>query len=361
MKKILCLTDGFSLGGAERQLIGLAYFLKCKGYEVELCSYIKRDFYDSLISSYRLKHICLDTRGGRLNKLIQISHQIKKGKYDWVIAYKDGATIATSILKMLGGRFKLIVSERNTTLSRNRFENFKFWLYSFADFVVPNSYTQKAFIIDNYKKLTQKVVTITNFTDTSFFTPSFRPLEGSREKIIMVAARIAEQKNIIRFLEAIKEVKDKGYNFQVKWYGNASYGEEEYEKKCVTYILENALEGIFTFYPATNNILQEYQSCDIFCLPSIYEGYPNVVCEAMSCGKPVLCSRICDNPYIVEDNVNGMMFNPNDVQDMVKAITTMCELPEGKRLEMGVKSRKIAETKFSEDAFIDKYINLIEQ
>ena len=68
MFSIICLTDGFSLGGAERQLIGLAFYLKCKDYNVELCSYLKRDFYDSLIDSYGLEAVCLDIRGGKLSK-----------------------------------------------------------------------------------------------------------------------------------------------------------------------------------------------------------------------------------------------------------------------------------------------------
>lgn len=45
----------------------------------------------------------------------------------------------------------------------------------------------------------------------------------------------------------------------------------------------------------------EYRKADVFCLPSLYEGYPNVVAEAMSCGLPILCSNVCENPYIVEE------------------------------------------------------------
>ena len=52
---------------------------------------------------------------------------------------------------------------------------------------------------------------------------------------------------------------------------------------------------------------------DAFCLPSFKEGYPNVIVEAMSCELPVLCSKICENPVIVEDNINGFLFDPHNI------------------------------------------------
>ena len=80
----------------------------------------------------------------------------------------------------------------------------------------------------------------------------------------------------------------------------------------------------------------------------------------MSCGKPVLCSRVCDNPYIVEDGGNGMMFNPLDEEDIAQSIIKMCKLSEEQRASMGRRSRKIAEEKFSVETFVNQYINLIE-
>ena len=80
MKKILCLTDGLSLGGAERQLIGLSHFLQEKGYNVELCSYLKRNFYETLIESYKLNAVCLDVHGGKIKKLIALYKHLKNGR-----------------------------------------------------------------------------------------------------------------------------------------------------------------------------------------------------------------------------------------------------------------------------------------
>lgn len=360
INKILCFTDGLSLGGAERQLIGLAYFLQTKGYDVELLSYLKRDFYNELISSYKIKSVCLDIKGGRISKFWAVLNYIRRGNYDCVIAYKDGATFSACVAKMLGLKYKLIVSERNTNLSRNRHDDFRFLLYSVANYIVPNSYSQKKFIIDNYPRLKNRVVAITNFTDTNYFKQPVQSVDSCTIVKIMVAARIAEQKNIFRFLEVVRRLKEAKSNFQVVWYGNASFGEDDYEKKCRKLIEEYNIDDVFTFQPATKNILGEYQNCDVFCLPSLYEGYPNALCEAMSCGKPILCSNVCDNPLIVEDTVNGFMFNPTDIDEMFISINKFIGLPPEEKKKMGKISRELAEKKFSEEVFIQKYIELIE-
>ena len=98
----------------------------------------------------------------------------------------------------------------------------------------------------------------------------------------------------------------------------------------------------------------------MFCLPSLFEGFPNVVCEAMSCGLPILCSNICDNPLIVEDGGNGILFSPYCAENIADAIIKYINLSEDKKVQMGVRSRELALEKFSSEVFIQKYIDLIE-
>ena len=359
MKKIFCLIDRLSFGGAERQLIGLAVLLKQKGYDVEMATY--HDFYfdTKVLEANGIQLHRISQKGNPLSKLLAVRKLINKQQYDVVIAFKSGVTMLASILKMLGGRFRLIVSERNTTQALTKRERLKFWLYRYADVIVPNSYSQEEFIKDYYPTLSNKTVTITNFTDTTLFSPSDYSKLNSKLQILTVA-RVATQKNVIRYIEAVKKVRDTGVNVVFHWYGNVQIQQDDYALQCKKRVKELGLADVFEFHPATSDILSEYQKCDIFCLPSLYEGYPNVVCEAMSCGKPVLCSRVCDNPYIVEDGGNGMMFNPLDEEDIAQSIIKMCKLSEEQRASMGRRSRKIAEEKFSVETFVNQYINLIE-
>ena len=151
MKRILCLIDTLGMGGAERQMIGLALFLKQNGYHVDLITYCEHDFYSELVQKYVIGSITLHTKNNKWSKLYAIRKYIKEtGGYDWMIAYKDGPTIIGCILKMFGGKFRLIASERNTTQCLSLKDKVKFFLYRWADYVVPNAYAQEKFIRTNF-------------------------------------------------------------------------------------------------------------------------------------------------------------------------------------------------------------------
>lgn len=339
-------------------MIGLVSLLQQEGYSVDLVSYIKSNFYSTLLEQNNINHIFLHVRDDKLSKLIAVRSLIKRNCYDCVIAYKDGPALISCILKLIIGKFRLIVSERNTTQVISKRERMKFWVYRYADYIVPNSISQEKFIKKNFSYLSKKTVTITNFTDTVFFSPlnNFH----NNQMMILTAARIAKQKNILNYLECIRAVKEKAIKAKFVWYGDVQKGEEEYELICKNKIKELQIEDFFEFRPASHRIIDEYRNCDVFCLPSLYEGYPNVICEAMSCSKPILCSRVCDNSNIVEDEVNGYLFDPCNVEDMVNKILKMYNLSREVREKMGIKSREIAEFRFSPKGFVKKYIELIE-
>lgn len=359
MKKILCLIDRLSFGGAERQLMGLALLLKQNGYDVEMATYHDFDFRTDDLEANNVRLHRISQKGNPLSKLFAVRRLINKQKYDVVIAYKSGVTMLACLLKMTGGRFKLIVSERNTTQALTRRERLKFWLYRCADFIVPNSYSQEAFIKSHYPNLANKTFTITNFTDTDSFSPADRVV--NQVPVILTVGRVAKQKNVMAYLEAVKILKEKGVDVRFLWYGNSQIGEDEYARKCKEAVTALGIADVFEFHPATSHILSVYQQCDLFCLPSLYEGFPNVLCEAMSCGKPVVCSRVCDNERIVNEGENGLLFDPKSVDDIAEKLEAMLLMPKDRMTQWGRRSRELAEERFSEKSFVNQYISLIEQ
>lgn len=360
MKKILCLIDALGLGGAERQMIGLALLLKQRGYQVDLVTYHDHDFYAELVQRYGIESMTLHAGNSSFSKLMAVCRHIKKsGGYDWMIAYKTGPSIIGCLLRLMGMKFRLIVSERNTTQHIHRKEMIRFRLYCKADYVVPNSQSQTNYIKAHFPWLKNKTIAITNFTDTNHFAVKYT-VAGDKLRVL-TTARVARQKNILRYLDAIGLLRKRGVmKVHFDWYGDVQSGEEAYGEEVFRKVKEMNLEDMITFHPATPKILEHYQQCDIFCLPSNYEGFPNVICEAMSCGKPVVCSRICDNPYIVKEGENALMFDHTNVEDMADKIMAMCEKSQEELSRWGHRSREIAEELFSMDAFVEKYIKLIE-
>lgn len=356
MKRILCLIENLGQGGAERQLVGLTCMLKDKGFPVKLITYSNDPFYKHILDENNVENDYIAEARNKFRRIPSIIREIRAYKPDVLITFLSGPSSIACIAKMLGGRFRLIVSERNTTQTLSLRDKVIFHLYRYADVIVPNSYSQTSFLCDHYPKFKGKIRTITNFIDTELFKPKEDDKAWSLSHLLCVA-RIAPQKNVLKFLDAIKILKDKGLCFHFDWFGLKN---EEYYNKCENKRLELGLEDYITFHDAVTDILVEYHNADALVLPSLYEGFPNAICEAMSCGLPILCSNICDNKIIVRENVNGLLFNPTSAIDMAEVMEIFLTMTESEQRKMSLQSRTFALKDFSKEVFINKYIDAIE-
>ena len=142
--------------------------------------------------------------------------------------------------------------------------------------------------------------------------------------------------------------------FKVLWYGDVP---DAYYKECERVLKKNGIEDVFEFAGRSQDMVKVYQSADIFCLPSIYEGFPNVLCEAMSCGLPVVASNVCDNPDIIDSSC-GVLFDPLDEVDMYYKLKAMLEKSDKEWEAYGLACRKKAIEMFSKDSFVEKYESL---
>lgn len=358
--KILCITESIGPGGAERQLTGLAIMLKKSGYEVVVITYYRNEFYKPLLIENGLEYYCNEKALSKIRRLPELSKVISQEAPDIVISYLDGPNFASCLLRLFGQKYKLIVSERNINQNPRLTirDKIKFSLYKQADYIVSNSNFQTDYIHEHCPKLNSKLHTITNFTDTNVFCPPKEPLNGD-SIICICVGRVVPQKNVHRFIKAISLLKTAGYLLEIRWFGNIDFS-DEYCVKCLELIRINNLQEKFHFVEPTNTIHEEYQKANLFCLPSLHEGYPNVLCEAMSSGLPVICSNISDNPMLIESGINGFLFNPKEENDIVNSFLRFISLSKLEKEQMGIVNRNRAIKVFSKEVFLNKYINLIQ-
>jgi glycosyltransferase involved in cell wall biosynthesis len=101
-----------------------------------------------------------------------------------------------------------------------------------------------------------------------------------------------------------------------------------------------------------------FNSIDIFLLTSRYEGFSNVIPEAMASGKPVISFDIRSSGEIIQDGITGFITEPNDLKQMADRII---ELAGNRRLmeEMGRNGRKRIEEFFTFEKVQEEIMELI--
>ena len=354
MKRILLLIDEMGQGGAERQLSYLAIELKKADCDVRLVKFYQGDnFYGRDLLDNGIETESLLTGQNSLKRPLAIAKLVRQWNPDMVVAYKTGTALAACIAKFFT-RFNLVVSERNTTQRLSRKERVKFFLYRFADHIVPNSFSQSEFISKHFPKLMPRVTVITNMIDMDKFHPAVNHIEGEVLNII-TAARIAPQKNVLNYLDAIALLRDRGVKAHFHWYGhpdNKAYFTEVDKQK------ELGLEDMITFHGASQGIADLYRKMDIFCLPSLYEGFPNVLCEAMACGLPAIATAVCDSARILTDTrFHADPSNPTSIAD---ALERMITLTTKERSSIGKRNTERISGLCSAKAFSDKYLSLLD-
>ena len=355
-KRILLIIENIGSGGAEYQICGLVVMLTKAGYPCKLITYIENQFYEPYLRQNGVDYQFVPKLWNKKTRVFRAARYVRRYKPDVVISFLDSVNMTMCLAKLFF-KAKLIVSERNNNTCITRRDNVLFNIYRMADVIVPNSNTQGKFICNNFPFLSKKVHPIINFVDVNRFVPAETPVHNDILRIVTVA-RYTQQKNVLTYLKAVRMVKDMGLNVHFDWYGSkynvAYYAEVEREYKQL------GIADYLMLHDESKKIEEEYSKADIFCLPSLFEGYPNVVVEAMSCGLPILCSNVYENPYIVEEGVNGFLFDPNKVDDMVEAIKKMTALSVEERHEMGGRNRTLCLKRNTEETFLKSYVELID-
>lgn len=106
------------------------------------------------------------------------------------------------------------------------------------------------------------------------------------------------------------------------------------------------LSSRLVFVEHTTDIAKYYQAADLFALPTLREGLPNVLLEAMASGLPPVITRLPGvTDWIVEDGVTGLLVPPNDEAAMADALSKLLG-DEDLRRSMGRAARQTVVDRF---------------
>jgi glycosyltransferase involved in cell wall biosynthesis len=220
------------------------------------------------------------------------------------------------------------------------------WPFAMADRIIAVSEWVRGDIA-KYRIDPGKIIPVHNGINVGEFRPSdaknVRTEYGIGDApMLMFVGRMITQKGIPYLIGAMPLVLKQHPEAKLFLVGRGSLL-EGLKSKVAAMHLEKSV--IFSGYMSEEMLKEAYGTCDLFVLPSVWEVLPIAVLEAMSSGKPVVCTDAGGDREMVRDGINGFVVPMRDPAALAEKINLVLADAE-MRARMGAMSRRIAEEEF---------------
>lgn len=336
--KILIYIPQLIFGGAEKVLVSFANELVSRGHEVEVLElyekgYLKPQFdprvsFDAICSKAYTEKYYASLAQVRKNPML-----IGKLIFSKIVGYRRLAE------KLAAKRYAdreydvavnyLEIESPTFLLEHVKAKRYLQWIHidvdkldhpeeldrhlpawSQVDGIVCVSKTAEDSFVSRYPSLADKTHLIYNFFDESSIRRQGAEecvLSGQKPALLSVG-RMVEQKKYLRFLNVLARLRDEGFSFSWHVLGEGAQRQEIEEK-----IRKLRLEDQVFLHGLTDNPYKYMKNCDLFVLPSGWEGFPTVTVEAKVLNCPVLATDVAgireqlrhgETGWIVENSEN---------------------------------------------------------
>lgn len=320
--EIVILTHHMGNAGAERVLSVLANYWAEIGLHITVFQTgLKRN-----INNYKLhdgiKIIDIgysDKIFSRTRQTIKIIEELRPIKSPVLISFTFReyllATAASIFVKT-----RKIFSERNDPVITPPQKIKKLWrnlFFTFADVCIFQTKEAKEYFSKRIQNHSYIIPNPINPTLPSPFT-------GKRRKVIITAARLEKQKNLLMLIEAFSLFQNKYPDYSLEIYGRGSL-----ENELKDFIKKRGIQESANIMGYSDDIYLQMRDCSMYISSSDYEGISNSMLEALGLGLPTICT---DCPAggareTIQDGVNGLLVPVGDVQALYKAMCRVADNP----------------------------------
>lgn len=304
-------------------------------YKIALPKITLKKIVDDGITVYYLNITSFNLPKCRNILLILFSYRylyklVAKEKYDLIHSY---LTFPSGFLSLLAAKkFQIpfiiteVVSSFNIFFKNNiiLFSTVKKILNACEELITVSDDLGKQIIENNI--FPKKMKTLYTIADGNIFYCKKLPEKDKHEISFLFTGFMhkTERKGIHLIIEAVKlldEDRSSIYNYKFILVGDGDM-RIQYENRIKKYNISKYFQ--FLGNKSLKEIANLMQQADIFILPSLHEGTPCVIVEALSCGMPVLASSVGGIPEIVKENC-GVLVQPNSINDLKDKILYMLE------------------------------------
>lgn len=348
--------SSLSGGGAEKVLITIAQSMADNNIgSVSITSLEKRpQFYqvdEEKVELYKIKNKHTGIRAF-WEDFVSIRKHIKNDSAEVMISFLSRCNLLLLLCCLFNNR-KIIVCDRNNPLKEH--SRVIFWLscllYKRANRIVVQTNQIKTF----YPRFLQKkIVVIENPIDNHKLQHELCR-DGYNTKRVISMGRLEPQKDFETLIKAFAEINKQFSDWKLDIYGTGE--KQEIIQKLID---DLNLTSAVCLCGRTEKPVMEMSKSDIFVLSSYYEGFPNVLCEAMYAGCACISTDCVSGPReLIEEKLNGILVPIGDVSKMKQALFTYIK-NEDIRQKNGKSAQRTVERLYVNN-IMKKWCELIEQ
>ena len=326
--------------GAAKQAIALAKKLHARGHHIEFATLRREgETFEDSYDSFKVWR--LSNGRGKHREFVfwwNFFRFFYSRRKDFNILHSHGAYYYNSIVGPLGRLFRK-KSLMKISLANNDLAGLGQGIsgkihHSFLEMVdacvVISRDLQKE--VDELRFPSSKVFMLPNCVDTDRFRPPtyLEKLEkkkmfglSAKQSITLTVGVFDKRKNIGWLID--KWVEHQGFGTGALLMAVGPQSREDKDGNFLRGLKQLAANhpDLIKIYDHVENIEDFYQVVDFFILPSTGEGMPNVVLEAMASGLPCITTRVSGCSDLVDEGVNGFMFQADDAQELHSALSNM--------------------------------------
>jgi len=364
-KNILHLIESLNMGGAQKIIYQLASTVSEDGYNHSICSLLQSGPYEKIMRDEGIDLTVLNSKRRSiilfplfvydlfflLKGLVNI---VKKKQIDVLHAHLPDSSLIAIVIGWLTNTPVVLTVHNNFSLPSKRKAPLRDAVRTFvtntifkrADYIIAvgNDIRDSLFKVLGNKVAIKTVYNGVDYLryanpeklDSLQFRQSLSVSDDAR--LVSMIGRLEKQKGHVYLIDAVAQLKEKYPDVVFLLVGDGELKEQLVEQAQRLKIADNIL-----FLGNRDDVPAVLGVSDLFVLPSIYEGIPLVILEAMAAGLPVVATNIAGTRELIKPGVDGVLAETENSEDIARAIdSVLSDVERSRRMSV------LAQTKVKE-------------